>query len=63
VVDFEDGLDLLDFRAFGFASEADVLDLAEQVGADVLFSLPDGGSVRLAQLRHRPARHRGSSII
>jgi serralysin len=48
VVDFEDGLDVLDFSAFGFANEAVVLDLAEQVGADVLFSLPDGGSVRLA---------------
>jgi hypothetical protein len=47
VGNFENGLDLLDFRAFGFASTTDVLGLAAQVGAGVLFSLPDGGSVTL----------------
>jgi serralysin len=47
VGDFEDGFDVLDFRAFAFASTTDVLGLATQVGADVLFSLPDGGSVTL----------------
>lgn len=47
VVDFQDDFDVLDFRAFGFGSAADVLGLAAQAGADVIFDLPDGGSVRL----------------
>jgi Ca2+-binding RTX toxin-like protein len=47
VVDFEDDLDLLDFRAFDFASKADVLNLASQVGSSVLFSLPGGETVEL----------------
>ena len=46
VADFADG-DLLRFTAFGFADEASVLNLAVQVGANVLFALPDGGSVQL----------------
>lgn len=45
--DFENGLDLLDFSAFGFANASDVLNSAAQAGTDVLFSLPDGESVRL----------------
>ena len=47
VMDFQDGLDLLNFRAFNFASKADVLDLATQVGAGVAFALPGGATVQL----------------
>jgi Ca2+-binding RTX toxin-like protein len=47
VADFEVGLDLLDFSAFGFTDEASVLNLAVQVGANVLFALPESGSVQL----------------
>jgi Ca2+-binding RTX toxin-like protein len=47
VGDFEDNLDLLDFRTFGFASKSDVLGLAAQVGPHVDFTFPDGESVTL----------------
>jgi Ca2+-binding RTX toxin-like protein len=47
VVDFQDDLDRLDFRAFDFANKASVLDLASQVGANVVFSLPGGATVEL----------------
>jgi serralysin len=47
VVDFEDDLDVLNFRAFNFASKADVLNLATQVGAGVVFNLPGGATVEL----------------
>jgi Ca2+-binding RTX toxin-like protein len=47
VVDFEDDLDVLNFRAFNFASAADALNLASQVGSNVMFSLPGGGTVEL----------------
>lgn len=47
VSDFQDDFDVLDFRAFDFASKSDVLGLAVQSGADVVFALPDGGSVEL----------------
>jgi Ca2+-binding RTX toxin-like protein len=48
VADFEDGLDLLDFSSFGFASTTEVLGLAAQVGTDVLFSLPGDATVWLS---------------
>lgn len=47
VVDFQNDLDQLDFRFFDFANKASVLDLARQVGADVVFTLPDGVTVEL----------------
>ncbi|HUE45741.1 MAG TPA: M10 family metallopeptidase C-terminal domain-containing protein [Aestuariivirgaceae bacterium] len=47
VVDFQDDIDRLDFRAFNFASKASVLNLASQVGADVVFALPGGTTVEL----------------
>jgi Ca2+-binding RTX toxin-like protein len=47
VVDFQDDLDRLDFRAFNFASKASVLNLASQVGASVVFDLPGGATVEL----------------
>ena len=47
VVDFEDDLDMVNVRAFDFANKASVLDLATQVGTDVLFALPDGATVEL----------------
>jgi serralysin len=47
VIDFQDDLDRLDFSAFDFANKAGVLNLASQVGSNVLFSLPGGGTVEL----------------
>jgi serralysin len=47
VVDFEDDLDVLNFRAYNFATKAEVLNLASQVGAHVLFDLPGGATVEL----------------
>jgi Ca2+-binding RTX toxin-like protein len=47
VVDFQDDLDRLDFRAFNFANKASVLNLATQVGAGVVFALPGGATVEL----------------
>jgi hypothetical protein len=47
VVDFQDGLDVLNFRAFNFADKADVLDLATQAGTGVVFALPGGSTVEL----------------
>jgi serralysin len=47
VVDFQDNLDRLDFRAFDFANKASVLSLASQVGSNVVFALPGGATVEL----------------
>jgi Ca2+-binding RTX toxin-like protein len=47
VVDFQNDLDQLDFGAFGFANKASVLNLASQVGANVVFDLPGGVTVEL----------------
>ena len=48
VTDFEDNVDLLKFTAYNFASKADVLALASQVGAHVVFAMPDGGAIELS---------------
>lgn len=47
VADFQNNLDLLDFRPFDFANKASVFSLATQAGADVMFFLPGGASVEL----------------
>ena len=48
VTDFEDNLDLLKFTAYNFASKDEVLALAAQAGADVVFTMPDGGTIELS---------------
>jgi Ca2+-binding RTX toxin-like protein len=47
VTDYTDGQDRLDFTNFGFATVADLLSHATQVGTDVVFSLPTGVTVIL----------------
>jgi hypothetical protein len=38
----------LKFTAYDFASKAQVLALADQVGAHVVFTMADGGSIELS---------------
>jgi hypothetical protein len=47
VVNFLEDPDRLNFRAFDFASKASALNLATQIGADVVFNLPGGATVEL----------------
>ena len=47
VTDFENGQDRLDFTNFNFASVNDLLDQADQVGDDVVFTLNNGVTVTL----------------
>ena len=47
VVNFEDGADRLNFSSFGFASAADVLSKASQVGSDVEIDFEEDGLVTL----------------
>ena len=51
VVDFENGLDLLNFSAFGFASADDVLALAVDSGSDMTINLAPDVSVLVANFQ------------
>lgn len=47
VTDYDDAQDRLDVTNFRFASGQDVVDRAEQVGADVVITLADGVTITL----------------
>lgn len=51
VTDFADGQDRLDFTNFHFASAQQLLDHAEQVGSDVVFTLDGGETVTLDNVK------------
>lgn len=51
VADYVDEVDRLDFSNFGFATAADLLALATQVGNDVHFGLPTGVEVTLKNVQ------------
>ena len=51
VTDFTDGQDRLDVTNFDFNSVSDVLALATQQGADVVFELPTGTTVILQNVQ------------
>jgi Ca2+-binding RTX toxin-like protein len=51
VTDFTDGEDRLDVTNFNFASADDLLDQADQVGANVVFTLAAGVTVTLEDVQ------------
>ena len=51
VTDFGNGTDRLDFTNFGLANADEVLDHAEQVGADVVFTFDRGETVTLLNVQ------------
>ena len=47
IAGFEDGIDLIDVSAFGFASAADIIALAEQDGTDIEIDFGNGDELTL----------------
>ena len=51
IVDFENGVDLLQLTSFGFASVDEVLLLASDVGDDLYLDLGTDSSIRLTNFQ------------
>lgn len=50
IAGFEDGIDLIDVSAFGFASAAKIVALAEKDGADIEFHFGNGDELTLTNV-------------